>query len=283
MKPVVLLSEPETRPDLKWVEEVAALLPEESRLGWYQNVRPWLRVLPPDDEVAHLAYSMGYLALLTRTAPALIAAERVRLTATLERLSTEMAASVKTTADYHHRLNNRLGQLPGEIAQGLRPDALADQIVGSVREQFLNCGVPEAGRLLKEEGETLRQLVARQSQTLAEFRHDLGQLGDRICGTLEGIGSSADTAKKSIDRWDHEARQVRWLHLGTTFLTGLLLGALLYWWAFGSLAVPAQTHVPETKQPQPSAVGPAKPNRHAQKQSDSRQRSDPASPESGRH
>ncbi len=30
MKPVVLLSEPETRPDLKWVEEVAALLPEES-------------------------------------------------------------------------------------------------------------------------------------------------------------------------------------------------------------------------------------------------------------
>jgi hypothetical protein len=82
MKPVVLLSEPETRPDLKWVEEVAALLPEESRLGWYQNVRPWLRMLPPDDEVAHLAYSMGYLALLTRTTPALVAAERVRLTGT---------------------------------------------------------------------------------------------------------------------------------------------------------------------------------------------------------
>ncbi len=103
MKPVVLLSEPETRPDLKWVEEVAALLPEESRLGWYQNVRPWLRMLPPDDEVAHLAYSMGYLALLTRTTPALVAAERVRLTATLERVSTEMAAAVKTTADYHQR------------------------------------------------------------------------------------------------------------------------------------------------------------------------------------
>ncbi len=149
MKPVVLLSEPETRPDLKWVEEVAALLPEESRLGWYQNVRPWLRMLPPDDEVAHLAYSMGYLALLTRTTPALVAAERVRLTATLERLSNEMAASVKTTAHYHQRLNDRLSQLPGEIAQGIRPDALADQIVAAVREQFLNCGVPEAGRLLR--------------------------------------------------------------------------------------------------------------------------------------
>jgi len=39
-------------------------------------------MLPPDDEVAHLAYSMGYLALLTRTTPALVAAERVRLTGT---------------------------------------------------------------------------------------------------------------------------------------------------------------------------------------------------------
>ena len=158
-QPVVLLSEPETRPDLKWVEEVAALLPEESRLGWYQNVRPWLRMLPPDDEVAHLAYSMGYLALLTRTTPALVAAERVRLTATLERLSTEMAASVKTTADYHQRLNDRLSQLPGEIAQGIRPDALADQILAAVREQFLNCGVPETGRLLQGQVDSLRQLM----------------------------------------------------------------------------------------------------------------------------
>jgi hypothetical protein len=28
---------------------VAALLPEELRLVWYWNVRPWLRMLPSDD------------------------------------------------------------------------------------------------------------------------------------------------------------------------------------------------------------------------------------------
>ncbi len=280
---MVLLSEPETRPDLKWVEEVAALLPEESRLGWYQNVRPWLRMLPPDDEVAHLAYSMGYLALLTRTTPALVAAERVRLTATLERLSNEMAASVKTTADYHQRLNDRLSQLPGEIAQGIRPDALADQIVAAVREQFLNCGVPETGRLLREQVDSLRQLMTQHGDALIDFRQQLNESRSRATAALNSVKASGDAAKESIDLWSKEMRQVQWLHLGTTFLTGLLLGAVLYWWAFGSLAVPAQTHGPETKQPQPSAVVPAKPDRHAQKQSDSRQRSDPAPPESGRH
>ena len=252
-QPVVLLREPETRPDLKWVEEVAALLPEESRLGWYQNVRPWLRMLPPDDEVAHLAYSMGYLALLTRTTPALVAAERVRLTATLERISTEMAAAVKTTADYHHRLNNRLGQLPGEIAQGLRPDALADQIVASVREQFLNCGVPEVGRLLQGQVDSLRQLMTQHTVTLTDFRHQLNEARNRATSALRSVEASADTAKKSIDLWNGEMRQVQWMCLGLVLLLGLLMGALFYWWMVDPQELPKTKQAAATQQSQPSA------------------------------
>ena len=263
MKPVVMLSEPETRPDLKWVEEVAALLPEESRLGWYQNVRPWLRMLPPDDEVAHLAYSMGYLALLTRTTPALVAAERVRLTATLERLSNEMAASVKTTAHYHQRLNDRLCQLPGEIAQGLRPDALADQIVASVREQFLNSGVTEAGRLVGEECDRLRQLMSGHTATLAEFRLQLKESRSRAKDALDSVASSTDAAKKSIDLWNREMRQVQWMYLGLVLLLGLLLGALFYWWVVDPHAAAAPKQATATQQSQ--AAAPKRTSRHAEK------------------
>src|SRR6202043_1225229 len=93
-----------------WVEEVAALLPEESRLGWYQNVRPWLRMLPPDDEIAHLAYSMGYLALLTRSTPALVAAERAKLSALLQRLTDNMNGCVKTPAAPQLRVDHTCPQ-----------------------------------------------------------------------------------------------------------------------------------------------------------------------------
>lgn len=261
MKPVVLLSEPETRPDLKWVEEVAALLPEEARLGWYQNVRPWLRMLPPDDEVAHLAYSMGYLALLTRTTPALVAAERVRLTAMLERLSNEMAASVKTTADYHQRLNDRLSQLPGEIAQGIRPDAFADQIVASVREQFLNSGVTEAGRLVGEECDRLRQLTSGHAATLAEFRLQLKESRSRAKDTLDSVVSSTDAAKKSIDLWNREMRQVQWMYLGLALLLGVLLGALFYWWVVD----PHEAATPRQARATQSQAAPKKTSRHAEK------------------
>ena len=92
---------PNDERELQWIDVAAALLPEESRLGWYQNVRPWLRMLPPDDEVAHLADSMGYLALLTRNTPELVAAERGQLAALFHRLTEEMTGSVTTTAAYH--------------------------------------------------------------------------------------------------------------------------------------------------------------------------------------
>ena len=122
--------EPNAPRDLQWVDEVAALLPEDSRLGWYQNVRPWLRMLPPDDEIArNLAYSMGYLALLTRSTPSVMATEVEKMGVMLNRLHDQMTGTLKTTADYHQKLDDRLTALPAEIAQGVNPAALAAQLV----------------------------------------------------------------------------------------------------------------------------------------------------------
>jgi hypothetical protein len=60
-------------------------------------------MLPPDDEITHLAYSMGYLALLTRSTPALMAAERAKMAALLHRLIDEITSTLKTTEDYHRK------------------------------------------------------------------------------------------------------------------------------------------------------------------------------------
>lgn len=222
--------EPSSPQALPWVEEVAALLPEESRLGWYQNVRPWLRMLPPDDEIAHLAYSMGYLALLTRSTPAVMAAERAKMAALLQRLNDEMTGTLKTTANYHQKLNDRLTALPAEIAQGVDPTALAAQLVAGVREQFLKCGIPEAGRLFREEGERFQQLATAHAHKLMEVQEKLYACQSRVTFVLNHVESSADSAKKSIDQWNREMQKVQWIQLGCALVAGLLLGALFYWW-----------------------------------------------------
>jgi hypothetical protein len=230
--------EPNSQRDMEWVDEVAALLPEESRLGWYQNVRPWLRMLPPDDEIAHLAYSMGYLALLTRGTPALMATERAKMAAMLHRLTDEMTGTLTTIADYQKKLDDRLTALPTEIARGINPTALAAQLVAGVREQFMKCGIPEAGRLLREEGESFEQLAAAHVHKLMEVQENLYACQHRVTFVLDDVASSADSAKKSIDHWNREMRKVQWVQIGSAWLIGLLLGALLYWWI-----IPPQRHL----------------------------------------
>jgi ElaB/YqjD/DUF883 family membrane-anchored ribosome-binding protein len=223
--------EPNVLRELQWVDEVAALLPEDSRLGWYQNVRPWLRMLPPDDEIAHLAYSMGYLALLTRSTPAVMATERVKTAAILQQLTDELAGTLQTTMDYHQKLNDRLTALPAEIARGVNPAALAAQLLAAVREQFLNCGIPEAGRLLKEQGESFQKQADAHAHKLMEVQEKLCACQYRVTSVLDDVASTADSTKQSINKWDREMRKVQWAQIGSAWLIGLLLGALLYWWA----------------------------------------------------
>jgi len=137
---------------------------------------------------------------------------------------------VKTTAAYHQELNDRLKILPGEIAQGLSPAALAAEIVDGVKDQFLHAGVSEAGKQLKEQGDRLRQVVSGQNHVLAELRQQLNDSRSHVTWVLNSVVSGADSAKKSIDLWNHEMRRVQWIYLGLVLLIGVLLGALFYWW-----------------------------------------------------
>jgi hypothetical protein len=237
---------PSKEQDLRWIDEAAELLPEELRLGWYKNVRPWIRMLPPDDEIAHLAYSMGYLALLTRITPEQIASERAKLAALCRSLVEEMAAAVKTTATYHQRLGERLNSLPGEIAQGLSPDALAMEIVDGVKEQFLESGVSEAGRQLKEQGDRLRQVISSQNHALAEFRQQMKDSQSHVKWVLNSVTAAADSTQRSIDLWDDEMRRVQWIYLGLALMLGVLLGALFYWWVIAPAGSTAPRHESST-------------------------------------
>jgi hypothetical protein len=247
--------------DLPWVEEVAALLPEESRLGWYQNVRPWLRMLPPDDEIAHLAYSMGYLALLTRNTPSIMAAERAKMAALVQRLSEEMTRTLKTTADYHQKLDDRLNKLPAEIAQGLSPEALAAEIVAGAKEQFLQSGLPEAGRLLKEQGDRLGRILEENARAIADVRKQVVELKNHATYALDHVASCADTTKKSIDRWGGDMPRVEWLNLAYSFAGGFVLCMFLSLW----LLVPKRVVGPEpvaAPQQLPPAIQKRAPKRH---------------------
>jgi hypothetical protein len=130
--------------------------------------------------------------------------------------------------------------LPDEIAQGVNPAALAAQLVAGVREQFLNCGIPEAGRLLSEEGERFERMAAAHAHKLMEVQEKLYACQYSITFVLDDVKSSVDLAKKSIDQWNPEMCKVQWVQIGSSWLVGLFLGALMCWWVVPPPARPPQ-------------------------------------------
>ena len=219
-------------PDDEWVDKVGALLAEEERLSWYRDLSPWLRALPPQDEVARIAYAMGFLSLLIRRAPLVVAEERAKLTAVVERLSQETGAALKATAAYHHQLDVRLGKLPSEIATGLSPEALAATLIDDIRDQFSRSGIPAAGRLLREHGDQFGQLQTEQARMLARLQHQMQESAKDAGAALVRVREAAQAARNSIGHWDHEMRQVQWLNCGLILFLGIMMGMLLHWWAF---------------------------------------------------
>ena len=128
--------------DADFIDEIAELLPSEQRALWYRDMAH-LRRLPADDELLRLARAMGFLALITRQAPVEIACERQKLAASVHAAVTSIEALRRDTATFHQEIGNRLAKLPNEIAEGVNPISIATILGESLRQQFIQSGLPE--------------------------------------------------------------------------------------------------------------------------------------------
>ena len=144
--------------DADFIDEVAELLPSEQRQSWYRDMAH-LRRLPADDELLRIARAMGFLALITRQAPVEIASEMQKLAATVKEAVSSIEALRHDTATFHQEIENRLARLPNEIAEGVNPTSIAAILAESLRQQFVQSGLPETTKALA--------LVAQQSRQAA--------------------------------------------------------------------------------------------------------------------
>jgi hypothetical protein len=63
-----------------------------------------------------------------------------------------------------------------------------------------------------------------------EVQEKLYACQNRVTSVLDDVASTADSAKKSINKWDRKMRKVQWVQIGSARSIGLFLGALMYWW-----------------------------------------------------
>ena len=231
-----------------FIDDIAALLPTEQRPLWYRDMAH-LRRLPADDEMLRIARAMGFLALVTRQTPAQIAIEREQLATILGDSIKAIQSARQDAVALRQQLEERLAQLPAEIAEGISPAAIAAKLSESLRQQFVASGIPETAKALA--------VVSKQTKQIAgEFDCSSKQLTDSYRGAADearralnelraSIEYATATAKQAAHDLTHTfLREYKWSVLAlcsVALALGFALGTLYYRWINRTPAAPEPT------------------------------------------
>jgi hypothetical protein len=219
-------------PDL--IDRIANALPVEVRADYYSELRH-CRSLPENDEMLHILRAMQFLVVLMVQAPEQMATERQRLEQIIADALKALRDVRQSSADHQAQLDQRLVQLPADIAEGINPEAVAAMINESLRQQFVESTIPAIA-------EALAVAAAQMKTATCEFARSASTLGDsyrgaaeNACRAVANLESTCSYAISSTKRAAEELVRVfreeyRWslcALVGIALLVGIGIGMLI--------------------------------------------------------
>jgi predicted nucleic acid-binding Zn-ribbon protein len=254
-------------------DSLARLVPEELQAAYYR-VLAHTRKLSPDDEMLRILEAMGILALLTRQTPKEIAEERERIQEMLDLHQESTDEAQQKMLGYVYELEKRIARLPEKIESGLDAQKIARLLSESLRQSFLESGLPAAARCLQ--GTSAAMTRAQKELTAA-----LGDLSDSKSGVVAQVESANNRLTQSLakrtnalDELLHKLNtHVLYVWIPVISTAALMIGLVAGMRIEGCMdSVPAPTATPiavqavPTPEPQKNGGlgGNPKPQRHSQ-------------------
>jgi len=254
-------------------DSLARLVPEELQAAYYR-VLAHTRTLSPDDEMLRILEAMGILALLTRHTPKDIADERERFQELLELHRQFSDEAQQKMLGYVHELESRIARLPGEIEAGLDPKQIAKMLGESLRQHFLQSGVPDTVKALQGTSTAMTSAQKELSTALRNLSDSHGGIVAQVEYANNRLTYSLESRAKTIDALLHE-----WKSDLLRIWIPLIAGAAMLVGLFGGIEIqgcrdsaPAATATPTSGQTVPAPapqqdtapVGDAKRPHHVQ-------------------
>lgn len=209
-------------------DSLARLVPPELQTAYYR-VLAHTRTLGPDDEMLRILEAMGILALVTRHTPKDIADERERIQEMLDLHLQFSDESQQKMLKYVHFIEGRLSELPSEIQAGLDPQQIAKILGESLRQHFVQSGVPDTVAGLQATTAAMGNVQKQLSGVLREFTDRDSGVAARVESANHHVVQSLERRTKALDELMHEFKTdlLRiWIPLATsaTLFIGLFVG-----------------------------------------------------------
>jgi hypothetical protein len=209
-------------------DSLARLVPPELQTAYYR-VLAHTRTLGPEDEMLRILEAMGILALVTRHTPKDIADERERIQEMLDLHLQFSDESQQKMLEYVHFIERRLSELPSEIEVGLDPQQIAKILGESLRQHFVQSGVPDTVAGLQATTAAMGNVQKQLSGVLRELTDRDGGVAAKVDSANRHIVNTLDRRTKALDELLHEFKTdlLRiWIPLatGAAMMIGLFVG-----------------------------------------------------------
>jgi hypothetical protein len=214
------------------VDEIASLLEPGQREPFYRCMLSF-KHLRPEDELLRLVQAIGFLALLIRDAPVAVARERVQLAQLLETSLATIQAAWEAERAYLQQLDDRLTGLPTDLAQRISPEAIARAITESLRQQFVQSGLPATADALTALSQQLAQATGPLQRAAAQL-HACTGIANQAHVALDQVRASVAKVTDAAEGTIAELRQ----HVSVEYVrgVGLLCCAAWLFGVFGGMA-----------------------------------------------
>jgi hypothetical protein len=184
---------------------------------------------------------MGMLALLTRETPAAIAVERKSLQKILENALSKAGEVEKRLATYASRLESRIAQLPKELETGLDAPRIAKLLGESLRQCFLQSGLPDTARALDQSCSEMNSVQEQLVNVLREVAHpDIGVI-EKVRSANDSLLRSMTTRAQQMDDFLVRLEKQVW----AIWLPVIASAALALGFAFGTWFANVRQGTPE--------------------------------------
>ena len=223
-------------------------LPPHLRAAYYREL-VHCRSLPENDEMLRIIRILQILTFLIHQAPERIVEERERFEQFLTPAIDALEKTGQSNREYQAQLDQRLAQLPQQIAELIQPKAIADAINESLHQQFIQSTIPETARLLG--------IIAKENKRVsAEFANAASQLENAYNGSARNAERTIANMERAATRLSQEYRWAVLSTCGLAAAASFVVGMLVYWWVFTS-PPRVEQNVPPQVQSAPAAIRPA--------------------------
>jgi TolA-binding protein len=184
--------------------------------------------------------AMQFLAVLMVQTPERMATERQRIEQIVADAIEALQKIRQSSAAHQAQLDQRLVQLPADIAEGIDPEAIAATINESLRQQFVQSTIPATAEALASTlGDSYRGAAEDARRAVANFEST----------SSRAISSTKRAAEELVRVFREEYRWSLYTLLSITLLVGIGIGMLVE----QRLSLTAHTaeRTPVVQQPQP--------------------------------